>query len=145
VIVDPTTTFVLALLASLVSAASLLISVLTYLHSRQRDFPRSKLRLTCMREEGEVRVEVESIGSGTATRIESAVWLADRKGWESQGAWSIPMAPGESLSAGRFDLSGPCRAVRVSWYDAARPDKKRTVTARWKPQRDGQVSAQEPR
>lgn len=125
------TSFTLALLALVVAAASFLVSVLTYLHSRRRDFPKSKLRLTRTREEGTIQVDVESVGAGVATRIESSVWNEARKAWQNQGPWAIPMPPGEQLSAGKFDVNGPGKGVRVSWYDEARPDKRRTVTARW--------------
>lgn len=121
----------MALLALVVSAAGFLVSVMTYVHSRRRDFPRSRLRVVKDHEDQMIHLRVASVGAGIATRIESWVWDSVNKTWRNQGPWAVPMPPGEQLSAGRFEPGGHYNRLRVTWYDEMRPDKRRSTTSRW--------------
>lgn len=133
--VDATTAFVMALLALVVAAAGLVLSLLTFLHSRRRDFPRAKLRIEWRNTDGKISARVRNVGAAAATRVESKVWHIGPGVWRDLGPWMVGIEPGEEYSVVTFADDDAEKRVQVVWYDAARPDVRRTVSSRWKASR----------
>lgn len=123
----------MALLALVVASAGLLVSLLTYFHSKRRDFPRAKLQIVWGTDERGVSATAHNVGAGVATRIESKAWHPSSGTWRDLGPWATDIQPGEDFSFVHFAENDTHKRVQLAWYDAARPDVRREVESTWRP------------
>lgn len=117
----------MALLALVVAAAGLMLSLLTYIHSKRRDFPKARLRIEWRTRDGKLSALVRNVGAAAATRVESKVWNPGAHAWRDLGPWIGGIEPGDEYSVVTFKESGGVKRVKLVWYDPARPDRRREV------------------
>lgn len=122
----------MAILALVVASAGLLVSLLTYVHSKRRDFPRAKFQITWRTDERGVSARAHNVGAGVATRVESKAWHTSSGRWQDLGPWAVDIQPGEDYSLIHFPTNVTQKRVQLVWYDAARPDVRRLVESTFK-------------